>query len=236
MIYEEGFVHSDPHPGNIFIRKTKINGRDDIQLVLLDHGIYTDLKNETRLSYTKLWRGVLTQNESKIKEASKELGADFYQMMVGIVVNRTWDDVMNEKDKNHLKSRLGEKQDKKSQEQLKTHAMTFHKQIVEVLDQMHRELLLILKTNNYLRAIDKRLGNPTNTYNIINDVTWRIYCKEVAFKAEQTNKWQFMVDYYKYYIIKLILYLNFLRVRMLGAMGIKASQQELEDFDLDYVE
>ena len=49
---------------------------------------------------------------------------------------------------------------------------------------MHRELLLILKTNNYLRAIDKRLGNPTNTYTIINDVTWRIYCREVAFKAE----------------------------------------------------
>ena len=45
-----------------------------------------------------------------------------------------------------------------------------------------------------------------------------------------------MVDYYKYYIIKLILYLNFIRVRMLGIMGIKASKQELEDFDLDYVE
>ena len=95
---------------------------------------------------------------------------------------------------------------------------------MEVLDQMHRELLLILKTNNYLRAIDKRLGNPTNTYNIINDVTWRIYCREVAFKAEETNKWQYMKDYYKYYIIKLILYLNFLRVRMLGIMGIKASK------------
>jgi len=114
MIYEEGFVHSDPHPGNIFIRKTKINGKDDIQVVLLDHGIYTDLRKETRLSYTKLWRGVLTQNEDKIKEASKELGADFYQMMVGIVVNRTWEDVMDEKKKVHLKSRLGEKQDKES--------------------------------------------------------------------------------------------------------------------------
>jgi len=116
MIYEEGFVHSDPHPGNIFIRKTNINGKDDIQVVLLDHGIYTDLRKETRLSYTKLWRGVLTQNEDKIKEASKELGADFYQMMVGIVVNRTWEDVMDEKKKVHLKSRLGEKQDKESQE------------------------------------------------------------------------------------------------------------------------
>ena len=61
-----------------------------------------------------MWRGVLTQNEDKIKEASKELGADFYQMMVGIIVNRTWEDVMDEKKKVHLKSRLGERQDAES--------------------------------------------------------------------------------------------------------------------------
>ena len=60
MIYEKGFVHSDPHPGNLFARKKKINGREDIELVILDHGIYTSLTEETRLSYTKLWRGILS--------------------------------------------------------------------------------------------------------------------------------------------------------------------------------
>jgi aarF domain-containing kinase len=57
MIYEKGFVHSDPHPGNMFVRKTA-NGKD-IELVILDHGIYTELPESTRLSYTKLWRGIL---------------------------------------------------------------------------------------------------------------------------------------------------------------------------------
>lgn len=32
---------------------------------------------------------------------------------------------------------------------------------------MKKELLLVLKTNNYLRAIDKRLGNPNNSFNTI---------------------------------------------------------------------
>ena len=47
------------------------------------------------------------------------------------------------------------------------YAVEYHKDIVEILDGMKRELLLVLKTNNYLRAIDKRFGNPANSYNII---------------------------------------------------------------------
>ncbi len=52
-------------------------------------------------------------------------------------------------------------------EALRDYAVFYHKEIVGILDEIKRELLLILKTNNYLRAIDKRIGNPTNTFNII---------------------------------------------------------------------
>jgi len=95
MIYEKGFVHSDPHPGNMFVRRKKgsKNG-SDIELVILDHGIYTDLPLVTRLSYTKLWRGILSQDEQMIRESSKELGADFYELFAAIIVNRTYDDIM----------------------------------------------------------------------------------------------------------------------------------------------
>ena len=58
MIFKEGFIHADPPPGNLFVRKTGPGSRD-IELVILDHGIYTELPKDTRLSYTKLWRGVL---------------------------------------------------------------------------------------------------------------------------------------------------------------------------------
>lgn len=59
MIYEKGFIHSDPHPGNMFVRKRG----NDLELVILDHGIYTTLPEETRLNYTKLWRGIFSQDE-----------------------------------------------------------------------------------------------------------------------------------------------------------------------------
>ena len=57
MIFEEGFVHADPHPGNLFVRKRQDGA---CELVILDHGIYTELTQETKLSYTKLWRGILS--------------------------------------------------------------------------------------------------------------------------------------------------------------------------------
>lgn len=37
MIFIHGFVHSDPHPGNILVKKTK---QGTLELILLDHGIY----------------------------------------------------------------------------------------------------------------------------------------------------------------------------------------------------
>jgi aarF domain-containing kinase len=38
MIYKYGYVHCDPHAGNILVNKDK-NGSDEI--ILLDHGLYT---------------------------------------------------------------------------------------------------------------------------------------------------------------------------------------------------
>jgi hypothetical protein len=69
MIFDRGFLHCDPHAGNIIVRQTG----DDLKIVLLDHGLYSELSEGIRLSYTKLWCGILTQNEDVIKEASREI-------------------------------------------------------------------------------------------------------------------------------------------------------------------
>jgi len=58
--------------------------------------------------------------------------------------------------------------------------MEYHKDIVGILGEMKRELLLVLKTNNYLKAIDRRLGNPNNNFNVINNVSWDVYSKEIS--------------------------------------------------------
>ena len=45
MIFEEGWVHCDPHPGNVLVQR---DGQGDTQIVLLDHGLYTQLSSQFR--------------------------------------------------------------------------------------------------------------------------------------------------------------------------------------------
>ena len=54
---------------------------------------------------------------------------------------------------------------------------------------MNRDLVILMKTNHYLRAIDIKLGNPTNTFTQINDKTWEIYKREVGSKI---GFWKYM--------------------------------------------
>jgi aarF domain-containing kinase len=43
MIFSHGFVHCDPHPGNLLVNKDE-NG--ETQICLLDHGLYTVSRND----------------------------------------------------------------------------------------------------------------------------------------------------------------------------------------------
>jgi len=38
MIFIHGYVHCDPHPGNVLVRN---NANGKLELALLDHGLYT---------------------------------------------------------------------------------------------------------------------------------------------------------------------------------------------------
>lgn len=98
MIFIDGFVHSDPHPGNILLQKTK-NGKCDI--ILLDHGLYANLSKDFRLNYAQLWLSILNVDRKKIRYHSQQLGIDgnLYALFACMISGRTWDAVMSGVDK-----------------------------------------------------------------------------------------------------------------------------------------
>lgn len=95
QIFELGFVHADPHPGNLFVRKE--NGK--VKLVLLDHGLYRSLDKKFKYNYAKLWRGIFTQDKELLRESCENLGATKVELFISMLTNKNFDELMDDEGK-----------------------------------------------------------------------------------------------------------------------------------------
>lgn len=110
MIFTHGFVHSDPHPGNILVKKR--GGQVDI--MLLDHGLYSNLSRKFRYDYSQLWLSILQRDKDKMRHFSMELGLPktLYGVFACMVTGRPWVSIMagvqktniDEKEKNTIQN------------------------------------------------------------------------------------------------------------------------------------
>eukprot|EP00002_Diphylleia_rotans_P039399 TRINITY_DN9121_c0_g1_i1.p1 TRINITY_DN9121_c0_g1~~TRINITY_DN9121_c0_g1_i1.p1 ORF type:complete len:355 (-),score=70.59 TRINITY_DN9121_c0_g1_i1:55-1119(-) len=70
QIFISGFVHCDPHPGNILVRvkpgSRRWFGRTEHQLILLDHGLYIEEDPEFRKDYCELWKAMFLIDLEKV--------------------------------------------------------------------------------------------------------------------------------------------------------------------------
>lgn len=66
QIFQHGFVHCDPHAGNVLVRRNPASGVPEI--VLLDHGLYRELSDEFRYNYSHLWHAIIFHDTDKIRQ------------------------------------------------------------------------------------------------------------------------------------------------------------------------
>lgn len=86
MLHKYGFVHADPHSGNLLVRKDA-KGRD--QLVLLDHGLYQELDEKTREQYNWFWLGLILNNEEIAVKAANKLGTKNGLLLCSMLTSQT---------------------------------------------------------------------------------------------------------------------------------------------------
>ncbi|KAJ3089989.1 hypothetical protein HK102_004976 [Quaeritorhiza haematococci] len=98
MIFLHGWVHCDPHQGNVFVRPrphppsfwtrwfsptfslfsrffgfNSASNPHNFELVLLDHGLYRNLPDDLRLDYAHLWAALIAGDEPGIERYSYRL-------------------------------------------------------------------------------------------------------------------------------------------------------------------
>jgi len=150
MIFVNGFVHCDPHPGNILVSKSK---NDEVKITMLDHGLYQTLTDDFRITYCKYWQALLRADIESMKCLGESLGVgDLHGLFACIISARSWNAITSGIDKTSFS--------KKEMQEIQSFAVTYIPEITEVLNRVPRQMILILKTNDLLRGIDSNLSTP----------------------------------------------------------------------------
>uniref|UniRef100_T2MA03 Uncharacterized aarF domain-containing protein kinase 1 n=1 Tax=Hydra vulgaris TaxID=6087 RepID=T2MA03_HYDVU len=152
MIFVQGFIHCDPHPGNILVR---LSASGSTEIILLDHGLYQTLPTKTRLTYCDLWQSLINSDINGIKKCSEMLGVgEYYGLFACMVSGRSWQSIQ---DGIERKSITGDELN-----EIQNTAVQLVSTITEVLEKLPREMVLIFKTNDLLRGLDARLGTKVS--------------------------------------------------------------------------
>ncbi|KAL1348545.1 hypothetical protein AAHE18_07G086700 [Arachis hypogaea] len=86
MIFVHGYIHGDPHPGNILVSPEGSNG---FSLVLLDHAVYRELDEEFRKDFCQLWEALILKDLNKTLRLGERFGAGKYSRYLPIIFTGT---------------------------------------------------------------------------------------------------------------------------------------------------
>ncbi|KAG1057227.1 hypothetical protein G6F43_000922 [Rhizopus delemar] len=181
MMFIDGFVHCDPHPGNILIRpakKTKAHPYN-FDVVLLDHGIYRALPDQLRTDYAHLWTSLIRGDEDGIRTYSLRVGCkpEYHRLFASLLTGREWSTIQS--------ASLSSDRSSTEINRVSGHAMNFLSRIYCILEALPRVVILLLKTSDLLRSLDETLRKSQDKY-----MTYALmgrYCAETVWVDEKSN-------------------------------------------------
>ncbi|KAI8801160.1 ABC1 family-domain-containing protein [Cladochytrium replicatum] len=156
QIFNRGFVHGDPHQGNILVRPNPSNPKRP-QLVLLDHGLYVRCRDEFRHDYALFWKSLFTRDMPTLTQIATSWGIGDVELFASAQLQRNWT-ATNPVHVSHKVSatEMFQKQ-KEMQARLKNYLAD--------TDRLPPELVFIGRNLNIVRANNKYMGSPVNRIN-----------------------------------------------------------------------
>jgi aarF domain-containing kinase len=156
MVYLYGFLHSDPHPGNILVRQNPKN-KKQTQVILLDHGLYKELSEEFRIDYCKLWKAMILHEDENLKSYCDKLGVTDYKLYAAMILMRGY---------SNSQIGMGNHGTMEQWNKLKSDIFDNPEKLADIFNKMPKDMLLVFRTLSLLRGINQELGIPVNRYAI----------------------------------------------------------------------
>ncbi|XP_060564472.1 uncharacterized aarF domain-containing protein kinase 5-like isoform X2 [Ruditapes philippinarum] len=224
QIFLTGFVHADPHPGNVFVRQ----GKDKkAEIVLLDHGLYDRLQPLHRGYLCNLYKAIIMRNEEEMERYSHLLGVNEREsLFCEIILQRP---LLN-RSTMHIPSRLSDE----DIAHMKKIAANHFDEITLVLRAMPREMLLIVRNMNTVRAILREHGNPVDRYGIMAKSaitgTYHKEAENITVVSRAQAWWERVVYDYRVKAESWKLWLAFLYLRFLQLLGRAPAMEKVKSF------
>uniref|UniRef100_A0A6M2DVZ1 ABC1 atypical kinase-like domain-containing protein n=1 Tax=Xenopsylla cheopis TaxID=163159 RepID=A0A6M2DVZ1_XENCH len=157
QIFNTGFVHADPHPGNVLVRQSKLDGKAEI--VLLDHGLYENVPKEVRSSLCDFWEGIVFKNYNKMQKHANELHVSDFETFAEILSQRPL----------RIESPLTTKTSLTQAElsYMTEMAKRRFNLIAATLKAMPHNLIFVIRNLNTVRAIARGHGDPVDRLRLI---------------------------------------------------------------------
>ncbi|KAI1341359.1 ABC1-domain-containing protein [Xylariaceae sp. FL0016] len=172
-------LHCDPHGGNIAIRKTnqRRRGGHNFEIIMYDHGLYRVIPEDLQRSYAKMWLAVIDGDMNGMKKYAHEVAGvteEQFPLFASAITGRDYTVVSS----SILKGR--------TEDEKKTMGTALQEgllsDLVTMLGQVPRIILLILKTNDLTRSLDENLHTrqgPMRSFMIL-----ARYCARTVFREQ----------------------------------------------------
>ena len=92
QLFNHGFVHADPHPGNILLRSNP-DKLDQFQVVFLDHGLYAEVPDSLRIPFANFWKALVIDDKERMEELCNEMGIKHYDLFASLMLLQRYDSI-----------------------------------------------------------------------------------------------------------------------------------------------
>eukprot|EP01116_Phalansterium_solitarium_P001970 TRINITY_DN1182_c0_g2_i1.p1 TRINITY_DN1182_c0_g2~~TRINITY_DN1182_c0_g2_i1.p1 ORF type:complete len:529 (-),score=159.02 TRINITY_DN1182_c0_g2_i1:168-1754(-) len=155
QIFVAGFVHCDPHPGNMMVRRQP-NGQH--QIVLLDHGLYIQESETFRQQYCELWKAMVLTDVPRLQAICRAWGIKDPTTFASMQLMKPYTPSRAVHIETTTKQDIARMQ-AEAKEKVRT--------LLEDSSLIPRELIFVGRNMNLVRANNKEAGSPVNRVNIM---------------------------------------------------------------------
>ena len=167
MMFVYGFLHSDPHPGNLKIRKAGPIG--PVQVILLDHGQYRRLNSVFKSDYCNFLHAIVDFDQDKIHKYGKRLNIEDIDLANQLACMMTGVKYSNISEKGGLMNQgRSKKGNWGERSETKKIMDKFLNSSMEILNSIPPELVIIMKSNDLIRCLETKLTSGQTAENYVN--------------------------------------------------------------------